>query len=272
MSMKRKIILTLIFLVFIAGAVFAGYNIFSIAREYRAGEKIYNEVQQYISLPTTVNIQSPNAETRPEKDTEPSEAVDATEPAEEPIVFPEVDFETLLEINEDVVAWVYIEDTNISYPVVQGADNRYYVSTLVDGTYNGAGSIFMDYRNQPDFVDTHTVLYGHNMRNGTMFHDIVNYRDQEYYDAHPTGLIMTPEKNFRIEIVAAYVASLADPAWQLEFVSDEDALLWLRDAMARSGFTSRTEPELGDRIITLSTCSYEFSDARYVLVGVLKTA
>ena len=265
MLMKRKLILTLIFLLFLSVAVFSGYKIVTILTEYRSGENTYQQVQQYVHIPET---EPPTAETA--APTEPEETEVSAEPTEAPVQFPEVDFDSLLEVNRDVVAWVYIEDTNINYPVVQGEDNRQYLSTMIDGSYNGAGSIFMDYRNQPDLSDPHTILYGHNMKNKTMFAHILNYKDQEYYEAHPTGLLMTPEGNYQFEVVAAYVASLADPAWQLEFFSDEDALQWLHDAMARSGFTTHAEPQPGDRILTLSTCSYEFDDARFVLVGILK--
>lgn len=281
--MKRKSITILVLLIFLVGAAFAGYNIFTIAREYLSGDMLYSEVQQYISIPeaepaaeptdahlSEAETQPPISETSSTDEELPEQTLGDTEPVEDPVVFPEVDFDALMQISDDVVAWVYIEGTNINYPVVQGEDNRFYVSAMINGVRNGAGSIFMDYHNQPDFTDPHTILYGHNMKNGSMFADISKYRNQEYYDEHPTGLIMTPEQNYRFEIVASYVASLADSAWQLEFFSDEDALQWLHDAMDRSGFTSSTVPELGDRIITLSTCSYEFNNARFVLVGVLR--
>ena len=273
--MIKKITLTLLLLLFLGGAGIALYNILSINLEYRASEKTYAQMQDYIQLPSAVaeetGIPEPAAaaaETNAKTETA-TEPTDPTEPAREPVVYPEVDFASLRMVNEDVVGWVYIEDTKINYPILQGRDNRHYVSTLIDGQYNGAGSIFMDYRNTPDFSDRHTVLYGHNMRNGTMFAGITEYRDQEYYDDHPMGLIMTPDGNFRFEIVASYVASLADPAWQLEFVDDADAAGWLETAMERSPFTSRYQPKAGDRMITLSTCTYEFDDARFVLVGIL---
>lgn len=263
--MKRKILLSPLFVLFLSVALFSGYKIVTILLEYRFGENTYQEVQQYVHIPET---EQPTQEAT--KPTAPDETETTTAPTEAPIQFPEVYFDALREVNEDVVAWVYIEDTNINYPVVQGEDNRHYLSTMIDGSYNGAGSIFMDYRNQPDLSDPHTILYGHNMKNKTMFANITNYRNQEYYEAHPVGMLMTPNGNYQFEVVAAYVADVADPAWQLEFFSEEDALQWLHDAMARSGFITHAEPQLGDRILTLSTCSYEFDDARFVLVGILK--
>lgn len=269
----RKIIPKVLLLLFLLGAAIAGYNIFRITSEYKASEDTYAEVQQYIQLPAAPSAAEEAADpsgSLPAETESTAETAAPTEAPQESIVYPEVDFDSLLAVNKDVVAWIYVEDTKINYPVLQGDDNRYYVSTLIDGRDNSAGSIFMDYRNHADLSDRHTILYGHNMKNGTMFADICSYRTQEYYDAHPIGLIMTPEQNYCFDIVAGYVASLADPAWQLEFVSDEDALQWLEDSIARSSFTSRVQPELGDRIITLSTCSYEFNEARFVLVGVIR--
>lgn len=262
----KKTIRTVVLLIFLTGAVFCGYQIYSIWAEYHTSEVLYQDIQQYMTYqeethPTkmlpTITETTPKAETQPQ----------ATEPQR---VYPSIDFQALQQINKDTVAWICIEGTNINYPVVQGADNRHYVSTMIDGTPNGSGSIFLDYRNKPDFSDPHTILYGHNMQNGSMFHDICNYKDPDFYASYPTGLLMTPDGNYYFEIVSAYVASLADSAWQIEFVDDTDLYDWVSASVERSAFVSPIQPQPGDRIITLSTCSYEFNDARFVLVGILR--
>ena len=270
--MKRRILPALLLTVFLAGAAVAGYKIITIRREYRAGEKTYQQMQQYVQVPEEhPEPVEPGADAVTEETAGQTGETEGAGEAEGrmPLTYPQVDFDALWEVNGDVVGWICLEDTRINYPVLQGTDNRYYVSTLIDGSYNGAGSIFMDYHNAADFSDRHTVLYGHNMGNGTMFADITRYRDQEYYEAHPVGMIVTPEKNLRFEIVAGYVASLADPAWQLEFVDEEDVAQWLEDARDRSGFESERQLQPGERLLTLSTCTYEFDDARFVLVGIL---
>lgn len=269
MPMVRRILLTLLFLLFVIGACFAAFQAFQIVSEYHAGEKLYDDLQQYTVISTTAPTES-----NPEMSTENTENTAAETRPEDAVIrdleYPQIDFENLLQINKDIVAWIHIDGTRISYPVVQGTDNRHYVSTLIDGSRNDTGSIFLDFRNQRDFSNRHTIVYGHNMRNGTMFHDICNYRTQAYYDEHPIGLIMTPEKNYYFEIVSGYVADLSDPAWQLEFVDDEDLLQWLNSTIERSPFVSQIQPQPGDQVITLSTCSYEFNNARFVLVGILK--
>ena len=274
--MKKKWIIRALALLLLAGAVFSSYQIYRKLQEYRVSEEASQQLQQYIDVtpaqptapPTRATESTPATEPDPTQPT--AEESVPTEPTQPPVVYPSVDFDSLLQINEDVVGWIYIDGTRINYPIVQGEDNRHYVSTMVDGRVNGAGSIFLDYRNSADFSDKHTVIYGHNMRNGTMFADILEYKDPEFQAAHPMGMLMTPGGNCQFEVVAGYVASLADPAWQLEFVSDKDFEAWVEETMSRSMIKGTTVPEPGDRIITLSTCSYEFSEARFVLVCVVK--
>lgn len=267
--MKRNWLYNAAILLFAALALLAGSKIWSIAAQYRAAEESSDELQQYIAAPTRPAALPVEISPDPEP-TSPGETAPETEPATEPtapaVEYPSVDFEGLLQVNEDVVGWICIEDTKINYPIVQGDDNQYYVSHMADGRANAAGSIFMDCRNAPDFSDRHSVIYGHNMRNGSMFAQISYYKNPEFLAGHPTGMIMTPEGNFQFEIIAGYVASVDDPAWQVRFDTDEDFLLWLQETMARSIFSSEAVPTAEDRILTLSTCSYEFRNARFVLV------
>lgn len=111
-----------------------------------------------------------------------------------------VDFEKLRERNPDVRGWIYIESIDLSYPVMQGTDNEYYLKHTWDGEEVFSASIFMDYRNAPDFGDYNTILYGHNMKDGSMFHKIQYCMDGEYYARSPYIWILTPEGDFRYEI------------------------------------------------------------------------
>ena len=253
----RKGIYRLLLLLSLMGVLFSGYKIVSGLLAYREGEQTYQDIQDLVQIPTTQETQSGEQATE----------TWATKP-EKP-VYIDVDFDALRQINGDVVAWIYIPGTDINYPVMQGTDNEYYLHTMMDGTYNIAGSIFMDCYNEPDFSDPNTILYGHHMANGTMFAGITKYRNQAYYDEHPTGILATPEKQMLFHVVAAYVATVEDTAWQLNFEDDADALRWIQAAMKRTAFDSAYEPQLGDRIVTLSTCSYDMKNARFVVMGVL---
>lgn len=268
--MKRKIPLILLCLLFLGIAGYSGSRLYAEWTEYRVGEAAYEELTQYIHLdttPPTEMAQSPEETNTPREipteDIEPTEAPDDTN-------WPVVDFDALLAINPDVVAWIYIEGTNINYPVVQGQDNSYYLNRLLDGTYNGAGTIFLDYRNKSDLSDRNSVLYGHHMQNGTMLHQITKYKEQSFYDEHPVCLVMTPNGNYKLEFFAGYVIDMNSQAWKMEFASDEEYTQWLDDAISRSTFTSTVQPTAQDRVVTFSTCTYEYNDARFVLVGVLK--
>ena len=259
--MKRNIFFWICIVLLVIVLLFSGVQLIQEIVEYRKGEKTYEDLSQFVQF-----------ETEPAS-TEPalSGTEEATEPAVNPI--PVVDFESLRARNEDTVGWIYIPGTNVSYPIVRAADNDYYLYRLFDGTVNSAGSIFMDYRNAETWQDRHTVIYGHNMKNGTMFADILNYQSQDYYDAHPTGYLLTPQGNYELVFFAGYVADPTEPgedAWQMEFEDNDAYLKWLRHAGTRSTFLSQWIPGVQDRVITLSTCSYAYDDARYVLQGILK--
>lgn len=261
--MKRKIPLLFLCMLFLGIAMYAGIRLWKQWQEYKVGRETYASMTQYIqfaeSLPAeTEQTGAPGTISG----TTETEAMDET-------LWPTVDFESLQVLNPDVAAWIYLEGTAINYPVVLGSDNSEYLYKLVDGTNNGAGSIFMDYRNLPDFSGRNTILYGHHMKNKTMFAPITNYQDQAFYEEHPTCLILTPEGNYKLEFFAGFVANLNGDAWKLEFDSDEEYGEWLEQAMASSTFESVITPTPQDRVVTLSTCSYEYDDARYVLMGIL---
>lgn len=257
--MKKKILYTILILVFSGIFILGTVQVYLQLREYGEGESSYTEMEQYVWVD-----ESP-------EDTG-DERQDGNQPGEgEPnIIWPAVDFDALSEINPDIVAWIYIEDTKINYPVVQGRDNQYYLKRLFDGKWNSAGCIFLDSRNEPDFSDRHSIIYGHHMKNGTMFSGLTEYKKQEFYEGHPTVLLMTPEQNIRVEIFAGYVASVEDNAWEIAIGSDVEVENWLEEAKERSCFKSEITPAVTDRIVTLSTCSYEFDNARFVLLGVIR--
>lgn len=252
--MKRKLPLILLSIAFLAIAVFSGYQLAGILSEYWVGEQTYDDLEQYVS------VTSP---TPPVDEEEEPTPVDDT-------VWPSVDFEALKAINPDIVGWIYLEGTEINYPVVRGSDNDYYLNKLYDGTPNGSGSIFMDYRNEPNFVDKNNILYGHSMKNGTMFTAIKRFKNQEYYDEHPIALLMTPDKNYKVEFFTGYIANVEQDAWNYYFDTEEAFQHWLDSSKSKSTFTSEVVPTVDDEVLTLSTCTYEFDNARYVLVGVMR--
>ena len=258
--MKRKLPLILLCILFFGVAAFFGIQMLIQWQEYQAGRQMYQDLAQYVSPPPET----------PEKAPENlSASPNAAE--QDDTQWPLVDFEALQRTGKDVVAWIYIEGTAINYPVVQSSNNSYYLNRLADGTVNSAGSIFMDYRNDPHLTDRNTILYGHHMKNGTMFQPITRYKNQSFYEDHPVCLILTPQGNYKVEIFAGYVTNMNTQAWKLEFGSDEEYESWLQEAVSQSLFRSPIVPTAQDRVVTFSTCTYEYSDARFVLVGVIRS-
>lgn len=261
--MKRKLPLILLCILFLGVAAFFGIRMALQWQEYHAGEQTYQQLAQY------VYTQPPQPEIPEQTPQNLSSSANTT--AQDNTQWPVVDFEALQAAGKDVVAWIYIEGTTINYPVVQGSNNNYYLNRLADGTVNSAGSIFMDYRNNCDLTDRNTILYGHHMKNGTMFQPITRYKNQSFYEDHPVCLILTPQGNYRVEIFAGYVTNMNTQAWKLEFGSDLEYEAWLQEAVSQSLFHSPVVPTAQDRVVTFSTCTYEYSDARFVLVGVLRS-
>ena len=240
MKLKNKLLLGSLTAVLLAVMSFSAWKIWVIRSEYHAGEAAYEDISHMISLPQKA------AEPQPPVINKPAGA--ETLPDEDDTIWPEVDFAILREINPDIVAWM---------------------KHLFSGEWNGSGCIFLDFQNDASFADRHSIIYGHHMKNGTMFTDLDKYKKQEFFDEHPVALLITPDKNYKVVFFAGYVAAPQDDAWEIGFTEAEFEV-WLQNAADRSCFTSEIAPNISDHILTLSTCSYEFDDARFVLAGVLR--
>lgn len=256
----KKALRMILLLFFIGLLGISVWKIVEIQRSYQIGEDVYSALQQYAHIPETEPTKS-NGPDRPQHGRPEIYDEDDTQ-------WPAIDFEALREINPEIVGWIYIEGTDVNYPVVQGEDNKYYLNHLIDGTYNSSGSIFLDKDCVDVFADKHSVIYGHHMRNNTMFSALMDYKKQEFYDEHSVALYITPERRCKILLFSGYVARPTEHAWRVDFVSNsfED---WLTEIGAKSMFTSKYVPTADDQIVTLSTCSYEFDDARFVVHGIL---
>jgi sortase B len=182
----------------------------------------------------------------------------------------EIDFNYLQEINPDIIGWIFMEKENINYPIVKGQDNYFYLTRLPDKTPNRLGSIFMEHKNKPDFSDDTTVLFGHNMLDDSMFAPLENYREQWYYDEHPYLYIFTPDATYRVEVFAGYVVEAKDiGSLHQKFESIEEKRDFVANSILRSTFKSNVHIDDDDRFVSLFTCAYDFSDARYVVQGKL---
>lgn len=157
----------------------------------------------------------------------------------------------------------------INYPVVQGSDNSYYLHRMLDGSYSAAAAFSWLTNAASDFSYDNSILYGHNMKNGSMFQSLLSYGKQEYYDEHPVMYLLTPEQNYAVKLVAGFVTSSTSWVYTIQFGSEESKMEYLEKAIASSTFTSSVTPTAEDRLLTLSTCSYDYDEPGHVVIGVL---
>lgn len=250
----RRVFLFVICVALGLAMILSGYLIFDYYLDRLKAESAYDELSEF--------AMSEEAEaTEPASDLSVDDTTEATECTETNVpVF--VDFEKLTAEYPDTVGWLYCEGTPINYPVVQGKDNLRYLRRLPDGSYNAAGSLFADYRCKEVAASGNYIIYGHNMKNGSMFGTLVRYKSQNYYDEHPTLYYLTPERTFRIELIAGFVTKSTGEVYNTQLSAEH-----VRQFCAESDFSSGITPQDDDVFITLSTCSYEYENARYVVIG-----
>lgn len=184
----------------------AGVWIYQIISEYQTAEREYEQLQEYVKV---------EKNTRDPENTKPNVAEDDKEgeKQEETVT---VDFASLQAINPDIVAWLRIPGV-LEYPVVRGEDNSYYLNHTVQKTYNIAGSIFLDYRNERDFSDSKNIIYGHNMKDGSMFHVLRNYQDIDFFQEHTNMEVYLPDgRSLNYQITACEQAPADSEIYQIE--------------------------------------------------------
>ena len=176
-----------------------------------------------------------------------------------------LNFQDLLVLNEDVRAWITIDDTHIDYPMVQEECDMEYVSKDVMGNFALSGSIFMSYRNKPDFSDPYILTYGHHMDSGGMYGDIMKFIDPEYFEAHRSGSLILPDKTRKLEIFACYEGDAYDP--YIYNVSDKEGNMGEFLDYIRENSQQYREINIKDtdRIISMSTCVSASTNGRMVV-------
>lgn len=175
--------------------------------------------------------------------------------------------EKLRKINDDYQLWLYAPGTQIDYPVVQCSNNERYLNHLFDGRRNASGTLFIDCRNLTELRDPNTLVYGHHMRNESMFGTLVFYKEQAYYESHPYMLAISPEKVWLLELFAAYTTTSTDHCYDIALSGEADMLRFVSEAQRKSNFLSLVQVLPGDHLATLSTCAYTFENARYIAIA-----
>lgn len=200
----------------------------------------------------------------------PTEAAVFEQPTPEPtsaLRFPRDGFSAALQQNPDIVGRITVDACDIAYLVTQTIDNKTYLSVGYDRKESRSGAIFLDYRCDIDAVPLrgHYILYGHNMKNGTMFHNLMEYKDEDFFNANRIIRFDTLYEDYEWEIFSAYVTNTDFYYIQTAFSGDEEWLNFLNTIQQKSNFKTDVQLSADDVVLTLSTCSYEFDNARFVI-------
>lgn len=212
-------------IIFIVSAGYSGFHMYTEKEQYRISENLYTDISRDNTMPFKEIV---------------------SEGLSPPIT---VDFDKLREINPDVTAWLYCEEADINYPVVQGKDNEFYLHTMFDGTSNSAGTLFADYRCK--LADPVMIIYGHNMKNGSMFGRVPS----AVFDNNSILWYITPKSYSAFHLVAGRV------------VAEDSDIYTLAGSNDISVVSSILNTKSYDKYMILSTCSYEYDGARYILIG-----
>lgn len=234
--------------------------------EYRRGEEIYQEAESLVELPDLSELPAPEVQ-------EPEE----TETEEKPVyvdpyadALRNMDFTALREVNDDVLGWILIPNTVLSYPLVQGDDNEYYLNHTWKKWTSVVGAIFMESANSPDLSNFNTIIYGHRMNNGSMFASLKYYKNLSYWKSHPYVYITNDAGSHQYEIFAAYEVSTAGETYRLQFADTQARQDFIDYCLDQSVIDTGVVPNTYDRILTLSTCTGNGHATRWVVQAVLR--
>ena len=180
----------------------------------------------------------------------------------------DMDFSALRQQNPDVLGWILIPGTRVSYPVVQGTDNSYYLDHTWRGGKNSVGAIFMECRNSSDLSDFNTIIYGHRMNNRSMFGTLSQYKSRSYWQAHPYVYLTDDSGTHRYEIFAAGEVSVDSDVYRLGLRSDSSRQSFLDSCLSLSALNTGVTPHVYDKVLTLSTCTGNGHATRWVVQAV----
>ncbi|MBR5534854.1 MAG: class B sortase [Ruminiclostridium sp.] len=234
-----KCVLTVVFLLIFLGS--GGFLAWKLA-DYWNGDRNYEKAAQIA------------------QEEQPAEQNEESSPAQ-------VNLAALQEVNHEVIGWLMIEGTEISYPLMQGSDNDYYLNHTWDGTRSAVGAIFLDCRNSSDLQDFNSVIYGHKMNNDSMFGLLHEYKNQGYWEAHPTLCLTTSSGVFRYDIFAYYETGTIS-TYSRDFVDDQTKQAYIDECLTQAMTDTGIRPEVDDHILTLSTCTGNGHATRWVVQAV----
>ena len=279
MSRRKKrrttfgdIMSTLLMLIALVVFIFSGYTLYGFYKEYQKGSNEYDNLES-----SYASDEGESEDLDALEDEAALQNISGREVANiiwdgkeltVPTMKNPIDFSELQQVNEDIAGWLRIRALDISYPVVQGEDNDYYLHRTFEKEDNFAGCLFVNCDNDRDFTDQNTIIYGHNMKNGSMFGKLKQFREEETYNKSKYFWMFTPDLIFQYRIFSAMVVNKTGLAYQT-FYSDEDFNEWINKAFEGSEVeNSGIQVTSDDHVVTLSTCTGDDS-TRFVVMGKL---
>ncbi len=244
---KKRIIYPILMVVFIGVAAFSVFQLVNIFLKYQQGDEAYEKIE-------SIGI------TKSEIFNDAGEVIDE-------IFY--VDFVELQKINNEVVGWLRFDQPEIiSYPIVHTVDNEKYLTTTFEGESGDFGALFVDMENRGSFIDSNTLIYGHNMQNGSMFGELHNYVDEEYYKENPYFYVYTLSgKEITYQICAVEEVSASSPRYQKSFASSEEFQGYINEMLRTSFYDTGVAVDSASQIVTLSTCTNN-DETRFIVQGV----
>ena len=250
-----KIIKAVLLVIIIGCAIYVVDNV----TEYKVAENEYRELQEFMIV-----TEASEEETDKNNKTEPASSTKVNSAYKEKL-------EQLKSENSGIIGWFSITGTNISYPLMQAIDNEYYLKHTFKNKVNSSGSIFLDSANDRYFSDCHSIIYGHNMKNRTMFGNIREYMKEEYFNSHKEITIYREDCVDIYEVFSAYVSAIDDKGYSIlnkEFLGTEENESFVNELQTKSKFKTKTKLSGESKVITLSTCTGDTS-TRYIVHAVL---
>jgi len=232
--------------------VFSIWQLLEVYLEYKKGTDEYEGLLQYIAEEVpgdSYGEGSAESDTLEEGETGEESGIG------KPEGMSRVGLEELKAVNEDTAGWIEIPGTHISYPLMHTEDDVYYLNHTFRRNVNSAGSIFIETLNAPDFTDLHTIIYGHNMKNGSMFAGLKNYASVAYLLEHPTIYVDLEDGTHAYQIFSCYETSPDSDSYTIGFAPDEQYEAFLQKLKSRSAYDTGVEVAVTDSIISLSTCA-----------------
>lgn len=255
-----KVLYYLVLALLLGVLVFSSVKIITYLKDQKNAQASQDNMNNEFVQPT------PTPDPDDGEDTDKDKDKDKTEVVSQPEHKGKIDFAAMREKYPDVVGWIYGANTGLDWPIVQTAEEggEYYLYRDIDGKDNKNGTVFLDWRCASDFSTQNNMIYGHNMKTGLMFAPLIKYKSQAFFDAHPYLYLYTPSQTYKVHLFAGMETPHDSEVYSYNLSSS-----YLQECINSSTFNSGLGVPTGN-ILTMSTCDYDYANARYVLLGELE--